>query len=161
MKIQLDYEIKIEVKEGNKIKETLKVFFREFTKSEKKEQDILKKQFLALEKKANKLNRKQVSIGEKIELYKLTKDYDKAVIGIKEREDIEDELEELLEELIALGGGQPDEFVEKSAEKRFNVLVSGKDKDVLQDYAEIKGYAQLMQDLDIAKRELEKKQYGE
>jgi|GEM_PF-3127133 len=161
MKIQLDYEIKIEVKEGNKTKESLKVFFREFTQKEKKEHDVLRKQFLAINKKAQKLNRKQVAISEKAELYKLTKDYQSAIDAVSEQEKIEDELEELLDELSELGGGDPVEFAEKTAENRFEVLVSGKDKETLREYAEIKGYTALMQSLDESKNELEKKQSGE
>lgn len=161
MKIQLDHKIEIEVKEGNKVKEKLTIFYREFTQAEKKEQDGVRKQFLSINKQAQKLNRKQASLSKKAELYELSGEYDKALEMVNKKEVLEDELEVLIDELNEIGGGDTDDFIEKTSEKRFHTLVSGKDKDALLAYAEIKSFSQLMASLDEAKRELEKKPSGE
>lgn len=161
MKIQLDHKIEIEVKEGNKTKEKLTIFYREFTQAEKKEQDGIKKQFFAINKKAQKLARKQDSLNKKAQLLELNEEYEKALEAIDKKDELEDELETLLEELTVISGDDPEAFAEKTAQRRFETLVSGKDKDALLVYAEIKSYAQLMQSLDEAKRELEKKPSGE
>ena len=161
MKIQLDYKIDIEVQEGGKNKEKLSVFYREFTQKEKKENDVLKKRFEKIFKKAQKIGKKQNTLNEKTELYKLSSENLKALKSIEENEALEDELDDLMQELDEIGGGNQDEFAEKTAQARFETLVSGKDKEKLEVYAEIKGYQALLRDLDKAKVELEKKQSGE
>ena len=161
MKIQLDYKIDIEVQEGGKAKEKLSIFLREFTQKEKKENDVLRKRFEKIFKKAQKIGKKQNTLNEKTELYKLSNENLKALKSIEENEALEDELDDLMQELDEIGGGNQDEFAEKTAQARFETLVSGKDKEKLEVYAEIKGYQALLRDLDKAKVELEKKQSGE
>lgn len=161
MKIQLDYKIDIEVKESNKTKERLSVFYREFTQAEKKEHEGIKKQFERIFKKAQKIGKKQAALEKKAELYELNSDYEKALKAVNEKENLDDELEVLLDELEEIGGGDQEAFTEKAAEDRFEKLVSGEDKDKLSVYADIKGYSALMRGLDVAKVELEKKQSGE
>ena len=161
MKIQLDYKIDIEVQEGGKAKEKLSIFLREFTQKEKKENDVLRKRFEKIFKKAQKIGKKQNTLNEKTELYKLSSENLKALKSIEENEALEDELDDLMQELDEIGGGNQDEFAEKTAQARFETLVSGKDKEKLEVYAEIKGYQALLRDLDKAKVELEKKQFGE
>ena len=161
MKIQLDYKIDIEVQEGGKAKEKLSIFLREFTQKEKKENDVLRKRFEKIFKKAQKIGKKQNTLNEKTELYKLSSENLKALKSIEENEALEDELDDLMQELDEIGGGNQDEFAEKTAQARFETLVSGKDKEKLEVYAEIKGYQALLRDLDKAKVELEKKQSGE
>lgn len=161
MKIQLDYKIDIEIQEGGKAKEKLSIFVREFTQKEKKENDVLRKRFEKIFKKAQKIGKKQNTLNEKTELYKLSSENLKALKSIEENEALEDELDDLMQELDEIGGGNQDEFAEKTAQARFETLVSGKDKEKLEVYAEIKGYQALLRDLDKAKVELEKKQSGE
>ena len=161
MKIQLDYKIDIEIQEGGKAKEKLSIFLREFTQKEKKENDVLRKRFEKIFKKAQKIGKKQNTLNEKTELYKLSNENLKALKSIEENEALEDELDDLMQELDEIGGGNQDEFAEKTAQARFETLVSGKDKEKLEVYAEIKGYQALLRDLDKAKVELEKKQSGE
>ena len=161
MKIQLDYKIDIEIQEGGKAKEKLSIFVREFTQKEKKENDVLRKRFEKIFKKAQKIGKKQNTLNEKTELYKLSNENLKALKSIEENEALEDELDDLMQELDEIGGGNQDEFAEKTAQARFETLVSGKDKEKLEVYAEIKGYQALLRDLDKAKVELEKKQSGE
>jgi hypothetical protein len=161
MKVQLDHKIVVVINEGDKVKEKLTVFFREFTRSEKKEQEALTNQFKGISKKAQKLSRKQLSLGTKARLLELDGEYREAIKTVEDSEKIEDELEVLLEELTELGGGDIEYFNERTAERRFNTLVSGKDKDALLGYAEIKGFSTIMSLLDNEKRELEKKQSGE
>jgi len=161
MKIQLDYKIDIEIQEGGKAKEKLSIFLREFTQKEKKENDVLRKRFEKIFKKAQKIGKKQNTLNEKTELYKLSSENLKALKSIEENEALEDELDDLMQELDEIGGGNQDEFAEKTAQARFETLVSGKDKEKLEVYAEIKGYQALLRDLDKAKVELEKKQSGE
>ncbi|MFK5937726.1 MAG: hypothetical protein QM497_04925 [Sulfurimonas sp.] len=161
MKIQLDYEIKIEVKEGNKVKEKLTIFYREFTKVEQKEQETLSKQFQKIFKKAQKIERKQNSLTKKAELFELNKDYEKALKAISEREELEEDSDSLMDELNEIGGGDQNVFLETTAAKRFETLVSGKDKEKLYAIGEVKGFVALMRNLDATKAELEKKQSGE
>lgn len=161
MKIQLDYKIDIEVKEGGKNKEKLSIFLREFTRAEKKENDVLKKRFEKIFKKAQKIGKKQSVLDEKFSIYKASEDNEKALKALEDKETLEDELEELMEELNEIGGGNQDEFAEKTAQDRFDKIVSGEDKEKLEVYAEIKGYQIILRDLDKAKIELEKKQSGE
>ena len=161
MKIQLDYKIDIEIQEGGKAKEKLSIFLREFTQKEKKENDVLRKRFEKIFKKAQKIGKKQNTLNEKTELYKLSNENLKALKSIEENEALEDELDDLMQELDEIGGGNQDEFAEKTAQARFETLVSGKDKEKLEVYAEIKGYQALLRDSDKAKVELEKKQSGE
>jgi len=161
MKIQLDYKIDIEVRENNKVKDKLSVFYREFTKTEKKEHEELKNKFSKIFKKAQKIGKKQSSLNKKAELYELNEEYEKSLECINKKDTLEDELEDLLDELDEIGGGNQEEFAEKIAKERFLTLVSGKDAEKLRQYAEIKGYASLMHDLDIAKADIEKKLSGE
>jgi len=161
MKIQLDYKIDIEVRENNKVKDKLSVFYREFTKSEKKEHEEMKKRFSKIFKKAQKIGKEQASLDKRAQLHELNGDYEKSLKCIEKKDKLEEDLDVLLEELDEIGGGNQDEFAENTAKERFFTLVSGKDAEKLQQYAEIKGYAALMRDLDIAKSELEKKLSGE
>lgn len=161
MKIQLDYKIDIEVKESNKTKEKLSVFFREFTQAEKKEHDGVKKQFEKIFKKAQKIGKKQSSLEKKAELHELNNDYEKALKAVNEKEILDDELEVLIDELEEIGGGDQEAFAEKTAEDRFEKLVSGDGKDKLAEHAKANGYVKIMHLLDVAKAELEKKQSGE
>jgi len=50
---------------------------------------------------------------------------------------------------------------EETAEKRFDMLISGDGKEGLRELAEIKGYAWIMRSIDVEKQALEKKQSGE
>jgi len=161
MKIQLDYKIYIEVREGNKIKEKLSVFFREFTKAEVKEHNVLRKKFEKIFKKAQKLGKKEAALTKKAELYELNGDYEKALIAISDKSDLEDEIDSLMDELEIIGGEDQESFAENAAMNRFETLVSGAGKEKLAEYAEIKGYVSIMRDLDAAKAKLEKKQFGE
>jgi len=161
MKIQLDYKIDIDVREGNKSKEKLSIFFREPTRDEKLKQKTLEKKFVDIYKKAQKNINKQHSLEKKAELYELNSDYDKSLRAIEEKETLEEKAESLFEELEEIGGEDQDAFAEEIAKQRYEMLVSGKDKEKLEVYAEVKGYVALMRDLDVAKAELEKKQSGE
>ncbi len=161
MKIQLDYKIDIDIREGNKSKEKLSIFFREFTRDEKAKQQATEKKFFDIFKKAQKIVKKQTALEKKAELFELNKEYEKSIKAIDEKEKLEDQAEELLAELEKIGGEDQEAFAEELAKNRFETLVSGKDKEKLESYAEIKGYAALMCDLDVAKVELEKKQSGE
>jgi len=161
MKIQLDYKIDIEVKENNKSKEKLTVFYREFTQAEKKDQEALRKKFEKILHKAQKIEKKQNTLSKQAELYELNGDYERAIDAISKKELLDDELELLIDELEEFGGVNQDDFAESFAQERFEKLVSGKDKEKLESYAQIKGYAVLMRGLDQAKADLEKKLSGE
>ena len=161
MKILLDYKIDIEVREANKVKEKLAVFFREFTQAEKKEHDVLRKKFEKIFKKVQKIGKKEASLAKQAELHELNGDFKKALEVISDKSKLEDELEVLIDELNEIGGGDKEAFSENTALDRFETLVSGDGKAKLEEYAKIKGYAAIMRDLDVAKVELEKKQSGE
>lgn len=161
MKIQLNYKIDIDIKEGNKTKQKLFILFREFTKDEKKKQKQLEKKFFDIFKQAQKLEKKQNILDKKAELYELNGEYEKSIKAIEEKELLDKKAEELFDELEELGGGDQDSFMEELAKSRFDMLVSGGDKDKLESIAESIGYATLMTKLDKAKAELEKKLSGE
>ena len=161
MKIQLDYKIDIEIQEGNKTKEKLSIFYREFTKAERQDNDALRKQFEVIFKKAQKIGKQLTVIDKKISLYEANSDFDKAIDGVLQKEILEEQAYELEEEINALGGGDQIAFNEELSKKRFDTLVSGKDKEKFEEYALIKGYSKLIQELDFTKAELEKKQSGE
>ena len=161
MKILLDYKIDIEVRESNKIKEKLTVFYREFTQAEKKEHDVLKKKFEKIFKKAQKIGKKEASLTKQAELYELNGDYEKALKALASKSNLDDELETLMDELEDIGGEDQEAFAENTAMNRFETIVSGDGKNKLMEYAVIKGYVSIMRDLDVAKKELEKKQSGE
>ena len=76
-------------------------------------------------------------------------------------DEVEEDIESYSEELVAIGGENQEEFAETTAKERFDIVVSGKDTDALKEYADVKGYAFIMRELDKAKVELEKKQSGE
>ena len=157
MKLTLDVEIPIEVQEGGELKESLRVFFRDYTKKEKKELDALRDKLKALYKKANKLL-VQVEITEqKIHLYDKMGESEKALEFVKQKERFIKSAENIQDEILALGG---EKFEEKLAKKRFDLLVSGEDKEKLRKYAEIKGYGAILNVLDMQKEKIEKKQYG-
>ena len=162
MKIQLDYKINIEVMEGGKKKESLSVFYREFTKAEKKEHEELAKKFMKLYNKTQKIAKKQATLNKKIELLENSNQNEKALKCIDELEKLDEELEVLEEDINEIAGGEyENDFAEKSAKERFETVVSGKDKEKLKQLADIKGYVEIMNLLDVAKSELEKKQSGE
>ena len=161
MKIQLDYEIQINVQEGSATKESLVVFFREFTKQERKKQRESQDKFSKIYQKLQKLDKKQSSLTKKAELHELNGDYTLSLKCLAQNEKLDVELDKLVEELENIGGGNQDEFTESIAKDRFDKQVSGSDKSKLEVYAEIKGYSQLIRELDAAKAELEKKQSGE
>ena len=161
MKIQLNYKIDIDILEGNKKEDKLTIFYREFTKDEKAKQKQLEKKFFDIFKQAQKIEKKQTVLDKKAELYELNGEYDKSIKAIEEKERLDKKAEELFDELEELGGGDQDAFTEELAKSRFDMLVSGKDKDNLENIAQSIGYANLMHKLDTAKTELEKKQFGE
>ncbi len=161
MKILLDYKIEIEVREGNKKKESLSVFYREFSRDELNEQKATKKQFMDIYKKAQKIEKKKSSLVKRAELLELSGEYEKSIVALDEIEKLESKSDSLVDELESIGGEDQDSFSDELAKKRFETLVSGADKDTLKSYAEIKGYVELMRSLDVAKAELEKKQSGE
>ena len=162
MKIQLDYKINIEVREGGKKKDALCVFYREFTKAEKKEYEELVRKFTGMFRKSQKISKKQATLNKKIELFENSNQNEKALECIEKLEELDEELEAIEDEIIEIAGGENEnDFAEKSAKERFEIVVSGKDKEKLEQLAEIKGYVEIMSLLDKAKSELEKKQSGE
>jgi len=161
MKILLDYKIDIEVRESDKVKERLSVYFREYTRKELRETKELKKKFQKIIDKLKKIGKKQESLKKKASLYELNGEFEKSIKALEDSEQLDEKVEELVEELEAIGGEDQDVFAEELAKTRFLTLVSGKDFDKLRDIADIKGYANVLSILDKEKFELEKKQRGE
>ena len=158
MKLTLDVKIPLEIQEGGKLKEKLEVFYRDFTKKEKKELETLVEKFKNLFKRANKLSKKEVILNKKIDLCEKSDKFEKAFKFIEEKETLLADIEKLEDELESLGG---DDFEEEMAKKRFDLLVSGNDKEKLREYAVIKGYSTILKILDTQKADIEKKQLGE
>ena len=158
MLLSLDYKIEIDVKEGGKSKEKLKVFVREFTKQESREHRALEKKFRSLLSRLQKIGSKQSVIEKKISLFEEAGRPDDALKEIVKQEELAKELDGIQEEIEEIGG---DDFAEDASEKRFEMLVSGSDKEKLSEISEIKGYSEVMRLLDAEKKALEKKQSGE
>ena len=160
MNIVLDHKILIDVKEGNKTKSKLSIFLREFTKQESLERSAVVKKFNGIYKKIKKIGRKQELFRDKKELLQLNKEYEKSLKVVDDLELIDKDIERLEDELTEIGGEDQSEFMEESAKNRFELVVSGNDKEKLAELAEIKGYLFIMQALDAEKVALEKKQSG-
>lgn len=158
MKINLNVKIPIEIQENGKTKEKLEVFYRDYTKDEKKEFEKIVNRFRALFKKALKIEQKEKILSKKIELSEKSEDYKQSLKYLKEQEKLQGELNALAEEIEGLGG---DAFEEKMSKKRFDTLLSGKDKEKLREYTEAKGYEFVMNAIDAQRTEIEKKHLGE
>ncbi|PHR57287.1 MAG: hypothetical protein COA44_06195 [Arcobacter sp.] len=161
MKLLLDYKIEVHIKEGDKSKEKLTVFLREFNRVEKKEFTSIQKKFRSIFTRAQEISKKQISLEKKAELYQLAKQFDMAIKTMEKIEILEKDVEKLNQELCEIGGEDTMEFAEETSKKRFELLVSGDDKERLAEYAEIKGYSKIMSALDSEKVALEKKHSGE
>lgn len=157
MKLTLDVKIPLEILEGGKTKEKLEVFYRDFTREEKKEREELVAKFTKLFKQANKLQKKEESLNRKIKLNEKIGDFKKALKLEEEKDKLHEEMEALSEQIEELGG---DDFKEELAKKRFDLLVSGDDKEKLREYCEIKGYMTILSAMDAQKAEIEKKHLG-
>ena len=131
MKLSLDYKIDVEVKEGNKSKEKLTVFLREFTREEKKDFTSIQKKFRDIFNAAQKISKKQIVLDKKAELFQLDGQFDKALEAICEKEKLDKEAENLQDDLVEIGGEDQIEFAEETAKKRFGMLVGGAGKEKL------------------------------
>lgn len=158
MLLSLDVKIPLEIKEGGKTKEKLEVYYRDYTKDEKKEFDEVVKSFKELFLKVTRYGQKEESLNKRIELSEKMGKYENTYKLIEEKDELQKKVEDIALELDKLGG---DEFEEKMAEKRFNTLISGEDKEKLREYAQIRSYKTILSLIDEQKAEFEKKQSGE
>lgn len=158
MLLSLDVKIPLEIKEGGKTKEKLEVYYRDYTKDEKKEFDEVVKSFKKLFLKVTRYGQKEESLNKRIELSEKMGKYENTYKLIEEKDELQKKVEDIALELDKLGG---DEFEEKMAEKRFNTLISGEDKEKLREYAQIRSYKTILSLIDEQKAEFEKKQSGE
>jgi len=158
MLLNLDVKIPLEIREGGKLKEKLEVYYRDYTKEEKKKFNKIVKDFKNLFMKVSKYGQKEASLNKRIELAEKIGNFDKAFSLVEERDNLQNKIEEVAIELESLGG---EDFEEKMAKKRFDTLISGEDKEKLREYAEIRTYKTILKLMDEQKAELEKKQSGE
>ncbi len=156
--ITLDVPIKVKVQENGKVIEALEVTYRYPTKKEQKEFDEFSKNMKELARKLQKLESKANILDKKIEFAEKSGDYKKAEKLLDEKERLENEAEILLSEFEENGGF---DFSEKLSEKMFNVLVGGKDKEKLEEYAIRIGFEKVVSLLNKERDEYEKKQSGE
>lgn len=155
MKLNLDYELKIEIMEKGKKKSTLNIFYREPTKAERKEEQKKFKEFNKLNKKLNSIRLKAPNLQKKADLLTDMGKRTEALAVVEQIEAKADELEAILEEMETFGG---DDFAETQAQERFEKLVSGKDVEKLKDIAESIGYVKMTDKLESAKADLQKEQ---
>jgi len=158
MLLSLDVKIPLEIQEGGKTKEKLEVYYRDYTKEEKKEFDEVVKNFKELFVKVSKYGQQESSLDKKIELSEKIGDYKKAFALVEEKDKLQVKIEDLADELETLGG---EDFEEKMSKKRFDTLISGEDKEKLREYAQIRSYKIIIGLMDEQKAEFEKKQSGE
>ena len=158
MKINLDVKIIVEIEENGKDKESLSIFLREFTKVESKEYKTLFKEFSGFVRKSEKLERQLKSTNKRLNIAGKMDDNDLSLKLLDKIDKIENDLDKVRDDLEKLAG---DNFEESMAEKSFNLLVSGDGKEKLKEYAEIKGYSNIMSSLRKAKEDIEKKPHSE
>ena len=161
MKIELDFEIPIEITKKGKVVEILSIYYREYTKKEKTEQNKLIKKITKIQKKNSKLLRKIGISDKKLEAYRELGKYESFLRETEKQEGLEEELDGIEEELEQLGGGDQIQYLETISKQKFDTLVSGKDVERLKEYAESMGYTKIINLVDKAKEELLKKPYGE
>jgi len=149
----LSVPVEITVQDGKKDK-VLKVEIKEPTKKDRKEYKELVKKFEKITSRLNKIATKLESATKKRDFLEKLEKFEDA---LKEQEKIDSlvaEQDELEKEIDAIGG---DDFYETKARERFEKYVSGKDKEQLVEIAEQKDYITVMQALDVAKADAEKK----
>lgn len=156
MKLMLSVPIEIEVVDGKKKKEMLKVEVRDFTKAEKKESKKLVDKYKDIGFRLERSERKFESVKKKTEYSEKLEKYDEALKYQETADACQEELENLLQEITNLGG---EEFNEQQAQKNFDRLVSGPDTTRLAEIAESRGYVEIMKLLHKAKVEAEGKQH--
>ena len=155
MKLNLDYELKIEIMEKGKKKSTLNIFYREPKKTERKDEQKKFKEFKKLDKKLNSIQLKAPSLQKKYDLLVEMKKNEEALVVMEQIEAKSNELEEIIDEMEAFGG---DDFAETQAQERFDKLVSGKDAEKLKEIAESIGFVKMLDNLEREKADLQKKQ---
>ncbi len=157
MKLILDVKIPVKIQEAGRTIDELEILFRDLTKKEIKEMNGSLDVYKNIYKKVVKIEQKEKALKKKIELYEKAKEYKKTISLIEELEQLQEETEQLQEETEAIGGDGVDEEL---AKKRFDLLVGGEDKERLREYAKVRGYIVVLDLLDKAKADLEKKQHG-
>ena len=151
MKIALDYEIPVEVRENGKTIKELKVWFRELTAKEKKELTKKAKEFFELQKRLNRIERKGPTLQKKADAYNKLEKLEKEIEVLEQIEQLDDELSEIEEQITKLAG---DDFAETQAKKSFDLRVSGDDKEKLDELAQRIGYTKILQMLEESKEGL-------
>jgi len=154
MKIQLDYNINVDIVSSTNEDKKLKVVVRDFTNKENNEHRKSYKQFDKLVGESRKLERNIAKINKQIILFEQMGEPEKVIKALDKKEVLETKVENLITKLDELGGN---EFYEHQAESKFDLLVSGEDYDALRDVAEVVGFIRVMSELDKAKEELIKK----
>ena len=132
---------------GNDGKKTLKGTFRDLTKSEKKDFDVLTK---ALNDKNNQLQknlRKIKQLDELIEIEKKLENYKEVKKHTLEKQKLEDTFENL----------SIDEESEELMKKRFDICLSGIDANELKNIADVAGYRRVYQTISEAVSESKEK----
>ncbi len=155
MILNIDNKIEIKIQEGGKIKETLEVSYRYPTKKEEKELDNELKRIKELIGELRKIGSKIESLEKRIEYAEKQENFEKAEQLLDKKEKLEAKLEKIQEEVEAMGGVDWSEAINK---KTFEMLVSGKDKERLKEYAEAMGYTKIIAELNKTRAELEGKQ---
>lgn len=153
MELVLEYPIDVVVKRSDG-EETLHIVYRYPTKKEEKEFRKIEKKILDLLKRYRKLGSEISVLDKKIEYAEKREDWEAAEKYVDQKQKLEEEYEQLLEALDKEGGQDIAEVVNR---KKFDVLVSGEDKERLKEIADVVGYTRIMTQLDTEREKLEGK----
>ncbi len=160
MKINLQYEITIEIVEGSKEKESLKVIYTQGTKAQKAQQKEGLREYQALHRNIRKISSKYALFSKKLTLLETLKETKQSLQVVEDLEVLSQKIQKNEDKLEKLIGNDEEAFFESLAKIKFEHLVSGADKGKLAKYAEQKGYINILASLESAKAELEKKPSG-
>ncbi len=160
MKIILQHEITIEIVEGSADKESLKITYSEPTKAQKIDHKKSLLQYQKLRKDIRKISSKSILLNKKLILLDKSEKLDESLKVIENLEFLHEKAQKLEDSLEELIGGDEESFSESMEKSKFDDLVSGDDKEKLRIYAEQKGYVSILNSLNSAKAELEKKPSG-
>jgi len=139
MLLDLMNNFSMDVKKPDGKTDTLKAYFREFTKDEKIEQDKLIDDLKEREKEAKKIAKQIKRTQERIDMLKRLDDYEAAYGFMDTLYELEDELEE---KTSYLDGRDLDAEL---MEYRFNTCLGGEDADTIMEYAKTQGYVRVFE----------------
>ena len=132
--------IKVVLKTGKK-EETYNIEVREYERSERKALEKNDKKVKDLLYRLNRISSQYESAKKKAEYAEKLEDYKKALKFEERADELAEQLEAISEEVNKLGAN---DYAEKKAQKAYDLLISGEDKEALKEKAEGIGFDTIM-----------------